>query len=608
MTSTLHDPTRKTPTPAHRLFTHFRNVARSQTAVRGVIALGLLLSFLLTPTVFIAPATAATEAIRTDAYCKNFTIPRSDDGSTSQIALPFEMNFFGNTYNSLFVNNNGNVTFNSAYSTFTPFALTGNTGRPMIAAYFADVDTRNPASQTVTYGWSDTQFCVNWVGVGFYNSRADKLISAQLIITDRSDETGEVGDVRVELNYSDIQWETGDASQGTDGLGGTPAAVGYTAGTGQLGTYSQFEGSLVPGSLIDGGPNALVSSSRNSSVLGRYVFEVGGEIPIPEGNLRGEVTDANGDPVEASIAICPDGGDDTDCVSTVASASGKYSTIGLVPGDYTVTATPPAGSDLLPSSQTVTISPGETSELDFVLRTEPAGSVEISVVDMFGNLVDGASLTVCETSSSDCIAGVPATNDSTPLSLSDVPVGDYDIAVTAPVGSDLLDGTGTVEVVDAETSTVTITLLPLTNRTITGTVTDDDGNPIRATLSLHLVDGSTQTIVASDSPLLGTGQNPQTSGADGSFTWTVAAGTYRVSALAESCEQASEDVAFDSEGNAQVSFALSCDTAAGADQDADGNQKLDRTGGNLLSTLGLLALLLISVGATLVMVQRRRTA
>lgn len=606
MTSTLHGPTRKTPTPAHRLFTRFRNVARSQTAVRSIITLGFLLSFLFTPTAFIAPATAATEAIRTDAFCKNFSMPRGDDGSSSQVSLPFEMNFFGNTYSSLYVNNNGNVTFNSPLSSYTPSALTGNTGRPMIAAYFADVDTRNPASQTVTYGWSDTQFCVNWVGVGFYDSRADKLISAQLIITDRSDETGEVGDVRVELNYSDIQWETGGASQGIDGLGGTSAAVGYTAGTGQLGTYSQFEGSLVPGSLIDGGPNALVSSSRNSSVLGRYVFEVGGEIPIPEGNLRGEVTDTNGDPIEASIEICSD--DDGNCVSTVASTSGKYSTIGLVPGDYTVTATPPAGSDLLPASRTVTISPGETSELDFVLRTEPAGSVEISVVDMFGNLVDGASLTVCETSSSDCIAGVPATNDSTPLSLSDVPVGDYDIAVTAPIGSDLLDGTSTVEVVDAETSTVTITLLPLTNRTITGTVTDDDGNPIRATLSLHLVDGSTQTLVTSSSPLLGTGQNPQRADPDGSFTWTVAAGTYRVSALAESCEQTSEDVTFDNEGIGQVSFALSCDSTTGAGQKSGENQKLDRTAGNLLSSLGLLAFVLISLGATLVLVQRRRTA
>jgi hypothetical protein len=71
------------------------------------------------------------------------TLAANDDGSTGEITLPFDVNFFGTTYASLFVNNNGNVTFNAPLGTFTPFGVgAGYTGQPIIAPFFADVDTR----------------------------------------------------------------------------------------------------------------------------------------------------------------------------------------------------------------------------------------------------------------------------------------------------------------------------------------------------------------------------------------------------------------------------------------------------------------------------------
>ena len=61
------------------------------------------------------------------------------------------LDFFGlDPFTSVFVNNNGNITFSTAQSTFTPPVLTGATGNPIIAPFFADVDTtpgRRPAAR-----------------------------------------------------------------------------------------------------------------------------------------------------------------------------------------------------------------------------------------------------------------------------------------------------------------------------------------------------------------------------------------------------------------------------------------------------------------------------
>src|SRR5699024_5138398 len=83
-----------------------------------------------------APALVSTDGWVLDE------VPRNDDGSSPLVTLPFPINFFGNRYSALYVNNNGNVTFNEPMSTYTPFALTGETGIPIIAPFFADIDTR----------------------------------------------------------------------------------------------------------------------------------------------------------------------------------------------------------------------------------------------------------------------------------------------------------------------------------------------------------------------------------------------------------------------------------------------------------------------------------
>jgi hypothetical protein len=202
---------------------------------------------------------------------------RTDDGSSNAVNVGFTLNFFGVTTSTVFVNCNGNITFNQPFSTFTPTALNSNNGGiPIIAPYFADVDTR-PAGSGVTMFGNDTlcgrnAFGVDWFNVGYFANHIDKLDTFQLILVDRSD-TG-VGNFDIEFNYEQIRWETGDASGGTNGFGGSSSAVGYSNGTGNAGTFFELTGSHVPGSFLDGGPDALINTSIMSDTPGRIHFLV----------------------------------------------------------------------------------------------------------------------------------------------------------------------------------------------------------------------------------------------------------------------------------------------------------------------------------------------
>ncbi len=215
------------------------------------------------------------QAIRDAASFTGNTLPANDDGSTGLVSLGFSANYFGTSFTQTYVNNNGNITFNNSLSQFTPVNLTAASAFPIIAPFFADVDTRGAGSSLMQYGTSvdgggRNVFGVNWINVGYYQSASDKLNSFQLILTSRADIA--IGDFDIEFNYDRVLWETGSASGGVNGFGGTSAAAGFAAANGV--DFYQLPGSLINGAFLNGGPNALISNSLNSNVLGRYIFEV----------------------------------------------------------------------------------------------------------------------------------------------------------------------------------------------------------------------------------------------------------------------------------------------------------------------------------------------
>jgi hypothetical protein len=164
---------------------------------------------------------------------------RNDDGSTALITLPFNFCFYGDTVTEVYINNNGNISFNTAFSTYTA------TGFPdpqfsMVAPFWGDVDTRDTASGLVYYKMYSNYLVVQWDSVGYFDQHVDLRNTFQLIISNGSasvlPENKNVG-----FCYKKMEWTTGDASQGINGFGGVPATVGTNYGDGinylQIGRY-----------------------------------------------------------------------------------------------------------------------------------------------------------------------------------------------------------------------------------------------------------------------------------------------------------------------------------------------------------------------------------
>lgn len=159
-----------------------------------------------------------------------------DDGSSASVSLaalfPSGLNFFGARYTSVFVNANGNITFDEPLAAYTPSAFPGTI--PMVAPFFADVDLRRSRSggANAAYWHTDTaggRFIVTWFDVDYFSEGSDPGTNTfQMVITARPDV--DPGDFDVEFRYGAINWTTGNASGGSGGLGGTRAVLGFDAG------------------------------------------------------------------------------------------------------------------------------------------------------------------------------------------------------------------------------------------------------------------------------------------------------------------------------------------------------------------------------------------
>nr|WP_315252318.1 nidogen-like domain-containing protein [uncultured Duganella sp.] len=194
----------------------------------------------------------------------------NDDGSSVVQALPFSLNFFGNSYDSYFVNNNGNISFGRPLSEFTP-QIFPIANVPMIAPYWGDVDTRNqsglasPFQNNVYLHATTDSVVVTWDTVGYYNEHNDKQNTFQLVLTDRSRQTSRAGDFDMEFRYGRLEWTTGDASGGNVGLGGYAAVAGWNAGAALNSFALAGSGSQNVLQLVNGG---------NTGQTGVYRFEV----------------------------------------------------------------------------------------------------------------------------------------------------------------------------------------------------------------------------------------------------------------------------------------------------------------------------------------------
>ena len=203
----------------------------------------------------------------------------------SSLSLPF----FRSSYTSSFVNNNGGLSFNSGVGTWDLGAFPTGSLPPIVAPFWADVDTRNALSGQVwyrtsqdasllttlaqdvksAYGGVNLSFnptfaqIVTWDRVGYYYAAVDKLNSFQLaLVSDGSQTytfykypTDGIGNIL-------LNWDRGQVSPA-----GSFASVGFDAGDG-------VNFLNAPGSGTVGVRNLPAQSNTSPANLGTFVYRL----------------------------------------------------------------------------------------------------------------------------------------------------------------------------------------------------------------------------------------------------------------------------------------------------------------------------------------------
>lgn len=166
------------------------------------------------------------------------------------------LNFFGTSYDSLYVGSNGYVTFGSGQSDYSSAALDTQDVAPMIAAFYTDLDSRDDADSKVYVNTStDGEIVATWELMGHYNRNYSGRSTFQLVI--RSDQASvPAGQGRIGFFYGDI-------------ADGRPVSAGFGDGL-----ASSNQGEVAFASLVAG--TSLSNSSRF------YGIDNGVPVDVPE--------------------------------------------------------------------------------------------------------------------------------------------------------------------------------------------------------------------------------------------------------------------------------------------------------------------------------------
>jgi hypothetical protein len=232
-------------------------------------------------------------------FASNVLFGSADDISTN-VTLPFTVNFCGVTYTNVWINEDGNVTLDRPFGghpspapglvlPYQPAPLT-NANRIIFAPFWADLDT---TANGASVSWGSNCACelgmtnqtpafgVTWSNVDYYHSSPGHIPSTntfQLLLISRPDLLS-TNSFDLQFRYSTIQWDTSDSDGGAgNGLCGPaaffPACVGFAGSSGSS-CVMEMPGSRTCNALLDNaGTNALATSTNgpNWTTNGVYTW------------------------------------------------------------------------------------------------------------------------------------------------------------------------------------------------------------------------------------------------------------------------------------------------------------------------------------------------
>ncbi|XP_063074523.1 uncharacterized protein LOC134465047 [Engraulis encrasicolus] len=194
---------------------------------------------------------------------------REDDSSSPGITLASSFPFFGRTYQQIYVNHNGHLTFNQSDSTFVPPEFPLNSTKDIIAVFWTDIDNRergNISYQQYTTGdvlhtatrdinsyFPHLTFTASWVFVATwdrvaYFSRTQTEATFQVVLISDSSLSF------VLMNYGDIASPKRHPQIGYDTIASTH--------------YGSLRSCYVNGTI----DSVSLNSSSNVGVEGRWAF------------------------------------------------------------------------------------------------------------------------------------------------------------------------------------------------------------------------------------------------------------------------------------------------------------------------------------------------
>lgn len=195
--------------------------------------------------------------------------------------------------------------------------------------------------------------------------------------------------------------------------------------------------------------------------------------PNSPGNVTGTVVNSGGSPI--SGAKITGAGQ-----STTTDASGNYSLNNLPSGSVTLTA---SASGFANGTATVTVAAGTTTTAPAITLTSNSGAVTGTVKNSSGTAIVGASVSYG--------GGTTTTNTSGVYTLSNVPVGTIQLAVSA---SGYASQTQNVTITGGTTTTANFTLVASTGTgKVTGKVTNASSGSALASATVSWSGGSTTT-------------------------------------------------------------------------------------------------------------------